>query len=102
MTDWKTLATADGRQLTAARAMAGLTIAELAEAAGVTPRTVVRLEAGGEIRIAGRKRHGHVEQGLWLRILNVLRERGVELIPEGDNVGSAVRWFRPRSQRSAP
>jgi transcriptional regulator with XRE-family HTH domain len=42
----------DGRQLTAARALAEMTVAELASAAGVTPRTLHRLEIGGTVPVA--------------------------------------------------
>ena len=45
------MSTFDGRQLTAAGALADLTIAELVEAAGVAKRTVHRLEIGGELHI---------------------------------------------------
>jgi hypothetical protein len=52
-------------QLTAARALAELTVAELADAAGVTARTVHRLEIGDELHVAERRRHGHVSREVW-------------------------------------
>jgi transcriptional regulator with XRE-family HTH domain len=91
--------TFDGRQLTAARALADLTIAELAEAAGVTPRTVHRLEIGGELHIAKKLRHGHVSGDVWTKIVAALKHHGVELLPEADEHGAGVRWFLPRAQR---
>lgn len=53
-----------------------LTVADLAEAAGVTPRTIRRLEIGGVIPIAPKKRHGHVNRDAWDRIVDAL-ERGM-------------------------
>ncbi|WP_366935740.1 helix-turn-helix transcriptional regulator [Hyphomicrobium sp.] len=47
-----------GRQITAARALAGLTITELATAAGVTERTIGRIESAGTITISERLTHG--------------------------------------------
>jgi len=42
----------DGRQLTAARALAELSMRDLAEAANVTGRTIHRLEIGGAVHVA--------------------------------------------------
>jgi hypothetical protein len=39
------------------RALAELTVRELAEAANTTTRTISRLEVNGAIRVAERKRH---------------------------------------------
>lgn len=39
---------------------AEMTVVGIAKAAGVTIRTVNRLELGGEIHVAPKKRHGHV------------------------------------------
>jgi transcriptional regulator with XRE-family HTH domain len=89
----------DGRQLTAARALADLTITELAEAAGVSKRTVHRLEIGGEQHIAKKLRHGHVSGEVWVKIVATLRPHGVELLPETDGHGTGVRWILPRAQR---
>jgi transcriptional regulator with XRE-family HTH domain len=74
--------TFDGRQLTAARALAELTVAELAKAAGVTARTINRLEIGGVVHVAPKKRHGHVSQVVLGKITGALALRGVELLPE--------------------
>jgi transcriptional regulator with XRE-family HTH domain len=69
--------TFEGRQLTAARALADLTIIELAEAAGVTKGTVHRLEIGGEQPIAKKRRHAHVSGDLWAKIVAALKRHGV-------------------------
>jgi hypothetical protein len=89
----------DGRQLTAARALAGWTVAQLAGAAGVTPRTVHRLEVGGEIHVAEKLRHGHVSRDVWDKIMEALRRRGVDLVPENGERGAGARWGLPRHQR---
>ena len=89
----------DGRQLTAARALAELTVVELAEAAGVTTRTINRLEIGGVTQTAPKKRHGHVSHYVWDRVLGALARHGVELVPEGKDHGSGARWIEPRSRR---
>jgi hypothetical protein len=91
--------TFDGRQLTAARALAELTVAELAKAAGVTSRTINRLEVGGVIQVAPKKRHGHVSQNVWDKITNALAQHGVELAPESETHGAGARWSQPRAGR---
>jgi hypothetical protein len=91
--------TFDGRQLTAARALAEITVAELATAAGVTPRTIHRLEIGGVIHVAEKRRHGHVSQLVCDRIVGALEEHGVELLPESGERGAGARWMRPRACR---
>jgi hypothetical protein len=93
------MSTFDGRQLTAAGALADLTIAELVEAAGVAKRTVHRLEIGGEQPIAKKLRHGHVSGDVWAMIVAALNRHGVELLPETDEHGAGVRWILPRAQR---
>jgi transcriptional regulator with XRE-family HTH domain len=89
----------DGRQLTAARALAELTVAELAESAGVTPRTLHRLEIGGVVPVAQKRRHGHVSQAVLDKITGALAVRGVELVPQTESLGSGVRWIAPRERR---
>ena len=74
--------TFDGRQLTAARALAGLTTEDLAAAAGVTKRTISRLEVGGVLHVSEKKRHGHVSQAVWDKITDAPASHGVELLPE--------------------
>src|SRR5436190_23763956 len=100
MTDSRTLAVHDGQQLAAARVLAGLTVRQLAAAADTTTRTVSRLELGGPVYVAARKRHGHVELALWQKIVEALARRGVELVPEADGRGAGVRWTLPRDERS--
>ena len=67
----------DGRQLSAARALAELTVIELAKAAGVTTRTINRLEIGGVTQIAPKKRHGHVSHYVWNKVVDALARHGV-------------------------
>ena len=90
----------DGRQLTAARALAEMTVVALARAAGVTVRTVNRLEVTDVVHVAEKKRHGHVSSEVWTKIIRALEERGVELLPEGARHGSGARWIQPRARRN--
>lgn len=94
--------TFDGRQLTAARSLADLTVADLAKRAGVTPRTVHRIEIGGQFSVSPSRRHGHVSAEVWDRIVTALRKTGVELLPEDREHGSGARWVQPRSERPKP
>src|ERR1700694_4663779 len=91
--------TIEGRQLTAARALAELTVLELANAAGVTPRTIHRLEIGGAVDIAAKKRHGHVSREVWDKISNALARHSVAFTPEDAAHGAGVRWILPRARR---
>jgi hypothetical protein len=91
--------TYDGRQQTAARALAELTVAELAAAAGVTPRTIHRLEIGGVIHVADKRRHGHVSRDVWDSIVEALDKQGVELVPETGDRGAGARWTLSRANR---
>jgi hypothetical protein len=89
----------DGRQIAAARALANVGVKELAEAAGVTPRTIGRLEVDDAIAVAPKRRHGHVTKSTFDKIMSALAERGVELLPEREGHGAGVRWMQPRVQR---
>jgi hypothetical protein len=89
----------DGKQLAAARVLAGLGIRELAAAAGIAARTLHRLETGGAIYVAEKKRHGCVQRALWTKITAALADAGVELLPQGASFGSGVRWTAPRERR---
>ena len=91
--------THDGRQLAAARALAGIGIRQLAQLAGTTTRTLHRLENGGPIHVAEKKRHGCVQSELWAQIIAALRTTGVELLPQGSSFGAGVRWSAPRERR---
>jgi hypothetical protein len=93
------ITTHDGKQLAAARALAGLGIRELAAAAAITPRTLHRLETGGVIHVSEKKRHGHVQRAVWNRIMGGLAAAGVELLAEGGSYGAGVRWTAPRDRR---
>ena len=90
----------DGRQVTAARALAGLTIIELALKATTTKRVISDIEVGGLIRVSPNRRHGHVSADVWDRIVDALRNAGVELLPESGTHGSGARWILPRRKRS--
>ncbi|MFZ1101287.1 MAG: helix-turn-helix transcriptional regulator [Hyphomicrobiaceae bacterium] len=94
--------TFDGRQLTAARALAELTVAELAAEAGVTPRTIHRLEIGGVIHVSDKRRHGHVSRDVWDKIVGALEKHGVELVPESGDRGAGVHWKVARAVRPRP
>jgi len=74
---------------------------ELAEHAQTTRRVISDLETRGAIQIAETRRRGHVTRELWDRIVTALRDAGVELLPEGRDHGSGVRWARPRADRVA-
>ena len=90
----------EGRQLSAARGLAGLTVIQLATEAAVTPRTIHRLEvAKGAIHVSEKKRHGHLSRAIWTKIRDALARHHVELVPEGDNFGAGARWSLPRSAR---
>lgn len=85
----------DGRQVAAARALAGLTVRDLADAANTTKRVISKIETGGPVRIAKTRRWGHISADLWERIQRALAARGVELIDRG------ARW-RPNASDEAP
>lgn len=68
-------------QLKAARALTGLSQAEVAEAAGVSIPTLKRAEAGGPIKVA--------EETIEV-IAKALEKAGVEFIPENGG-GAGVR-----------
>jgi hypothetical protein len=89
----------DGRQLAAARALAGLTVRELAQAASVTKGTVNRIEVAGLVRVAAKLRHGHLSRDVFRKIADALARYGVELVPEDSNHGAGARWALPRARR---
>jgi len=82
-----------GRQITAARALAGLTIRELADAAGVTERTVRRIESAETITVAERLTHGAISLTTWEKIVAAIQEQGVELVAAAHKHGAGVRWL---------
>ncbi len=79
---------ADYFQLRAARALTGLSQAEVAEAAGVSIPTLKRAEAGGPIKVA---------EDTIAVIAKALEKAGVEFIPE--NGGGAGVRMKKRSGR---
>lgn len=85
-----------GRQIAAARALAGIGVRELATSAGVTPRTITRIEAQEVVEVAPKLRHGHVSAETWGKIVDALLRAGVELTPSADRHGAGVRWLDPR------
>jgi hypothetical protein len=89
----------EGWQLTAARALAGLTVRELAERASTNKATVNQLETRAVIMVADGKRRGHVRKEVWDRIVGALDAAGVELLPENGSHGAGLRWRSPRAQR---
>jgi DNA-binding XRE family transcriptional regulator len=77
-------------QLRAARALTGLSQAEVAEAAGVSVPTLKRAESGGPIKVT--------EETI-AKIAKALEKAGVEFIPEnggGAGVRLAKRAKRPK------
>ena len=76
-------------QLRAARALTGLSQAEVAEAAGVSIPTLKRAEAGGPIKVAAET---------IAAIAKALEKAGVVFIPE--NGGGAGLRLTKRSKRS--
>jgi hypothetical protein len=91
----------DGRQITAARALADITTVALARKAGVSSRAIHRLEVAGEFQVSERRSRGDVGPEVWSKIVAALQDEGVELLPQGTSHGSGVRWSRPRSLRNA-
>jgi hypothetical protein len=89
----------NGKQLTAARASAGIGIRELAAATDIT-WLLHRHEIGGVIHICERKSHGRVQRAVWQRIMAVLATAGVELLAQGGSFDAGVRWTAPRERRS--
>jgi hypothetical protein len=90
----------NGKQLTAARALAGIGIRELAAATDIAALPVHRHETDGVIHICERKRHGRVQRAVWQRIIAALATAGVELLSQGGSFGAGVRWTAPRERRS--
>ena len=84
-------------QIRAARALIGLPQEELAELAGVGPRTMSRIELGETVRPAS-----------FEAVVNALESRGIEFIEEnGGGAGvrlrrSAKRVAAPKQKQSAP
>jgi transcriptional regulator with XRE-family HTH domain len=75
-------------QLRAARALTGLSQAELADAVGISIPTLKRAEAGGPIKVADET---------IAEIAKALEKAGVEFIPE--NGGGAGVRMRKRSKK---
>jgi transcriptional regulator with XRE-family HTH domain len=80
---------ADYFQLRAARALTGLSQAEVAEAAGVSIPTLKRAEAGGPIKVA---------EDTIAAIAKALEKAGVEFIAENGG-GAGVRMKKRAGKR---
>ncbi len=76
-------------QLRAARALTGLSQAEVAEAAGVSVPTLKRAEAGGAIKVS---------DDTIAEIAKALEKAGVEFIPENGG-GAGVRLKKKTGPR---
>ncbi len=79
-----------GRQIVAARALAGLSVKALAGAAGISPHAVRKLEASPAI-----DPHASDTAPAWGKVTGALAAHGVELSASGSFVGLGVRWVRP-------
>ena len=84
----------DGRLIAAGRALCGLSSRDLAREAGVSSRTVVRIEGDTEVHVSPRQRHGCVSAETWAKIVGVLNSHGIELIAASGGAGPGVRWRR--------
>lgn len=89
----------DGRQITAARMLAGLTVRELADKAETTKRVISDIETGGLVQVSPTRQHGHISADLWGRIISALEKAGVQLLMERGGHGAGVRWSYPRRDR---
>ena len=92
----------EGRQLAAARTLAGLTVRDLAALAKVNKATIVALEKRSAIEVTSRLRHGYTSGQLWERVTTALAEHGVVMVQETEDHGAGVRWTRPRAGRHTP
>ena len=84
-----------GRLIAAGRALADLTVRDLAEEANVTPRTIVRIETAPEVLVSPVLRHGAVSRDTWDKIIDALGRHGVELFPARGPYGAGVRRTQP-------
>lgn len=83
-----------GRQIVAARALVGLSVKDLAGAAGISPRAVRKLEASPAI-----DPHAS-DAAAWGKVMDALAAHGVELSGSGSFVGLGVRWVQPLPGRN--
>jgi hypothetical protein len=93
------MSTFDGRQITAARALAELTVAELAEAAGVAVSLCIASKSGASCTLPTNAATGMSGVRCGIRSSPRLNRHGVELLPETAEHGAGVRWRVPRAQR---
>ena len=83
-----------GRQLAAARTLAGLTVRELAGLSTVNKATIAELEGRELIEITAKRRHGYVARATWEKITGALTASGVEVFHETEGHGAGVRYIR--------
>ncbi len=82
----------DGRLIAAARALIGMTSRDLAKAAGVSTKTIVRIEGDDHVMVSPTHRHGCTSRETWRKIVAILEAEGVELFQQdGKGVGPGVR-----------
>lgn len=86
----------DGRLIAAARALAGMTVRDLAAKARTGRSVISDLEQQETVLVSPTRRHGFVSRDLWGRIIDALQASGVEIFQDGDGVGAGVRWVQPR------
>ena len=85
----------DGRQLAAARALAGLGVQELTASGDIAPPILRRLEIASVIHVSKMERHDHVQRAVRGSDHGAaLAEAGVELLAEDGSFG-AVRRKKP-------
>jgi transcriptional regulator with XRE-family HTH domain len=72
-----------GRLIAAARALAGISQADFAEVAGLPPRRIGEMEAGGSARLHARSDIAAVR--------SALEHFGVLIVDEADGMGAGVR-----------
>lgn len=75
-----------GKHIAGARGLLGLTVAELAESAGVHPKTILRIEAEQQ----------EPRQSTMAVLQRALEDRGIEFYNGGD---PGVRFFRSKAKK---
>jgi hypothetical protein len=92
----------DGRQIAATRALANVGAKDLAESAGVTPRTIGRLEVDDAIAVAPKRRHGHVSKLTFDNRIASRARRARRRCPLDPAAGSAANVTRRQISGSRP
>jgi hypothetical protein len=84
----------DGRVIAAGRALCSLSSKELARLAGVSSKTVVKIEADPEVFVSPRQRHGCVSEATWVKLVGVLADHGIEVLSGKDGRGFGARQIK--------